>query len=119
MNQLAIQKIRLTENLANLYMLNDDLEAKVDNLSADPDTISIYAHELGYISDGEHLIKLAGFSGGVDRKLITGTALTITKPRFLSEWVCKLLAIISGLTAFFLCFFVFSEKKNDHIQEFF
>lgn len=102
MKQLLEQKDRLTANLGILYTLNESLDSHIQNLSSDRDTISIYAHELGYISEGEKLIKLAGFSGGIDRNLVAGNAISQNKPKFLPEWLCKFLGLLSGFFVFYL-----------------
>jgi hypothetical protein len=117
MSQLDRQKTIIQGNLGELYLINEDLNAKFSNLSADPDTISVYAHELGYIANGEKLIKLAGFSGGIDRNFDSGIALHIKKPNFLPEWICKFFGLFSGITAFFILTFIISGKKYDHTKK--
>ena len=117
MAQLDRQKTRIEENLDKLYLINEDLDAKFSNLSADPDTISIYAHELGYIANGEKLIKLAGFSGGIDRNFESGSAVQIKKPDFLPEWICKFFGLFSGITAFFVLTFFISGKKHENTKK--
>lgn len=112
MMQLEREKQTVSANLNALYELRDDLKAKLDNLSADPDTISIYAHELGYVYEGERLIRLAGFSGGIDRNLVPGTVRRMKDPSFLPEWICKLSGICAGFLAFFLFAHV-TRKSND------
>lgn len=108
MSQLIEQKRRISINLDSLYEINQEMNARLQNLSSDPDTISVYAHELGYISEGEQLIKLAGFSGGINRNLFAGSVVVSDEPKYLPEWLCKLLGIIVGIT-FFL---VYSYMKN-------
>lgn len=112
MMQLEREKQTISANLDSLYELRDDLKAKLDNLSADADTISIYAHELGYVYEGERLIRLAGFSGGIDRNLVPGTVRRMKDPGFLPEWICKLSGICAGLLAFFLFAHV-TRKTHD------
>lgn len=116
MKQLEREKTTVSANLGKLYELRDDLKSKLDNLSADPDTISIYAHELGYVYEGERLIRLAGFSGGIDRNLVPGTVLRIKAPGFLPEWICKLSGVCAGLLAFFL-FARLTRKYRDDYRE--
>ena len=100
MRQLESQREAVGANLDSLTLIRDDLDSRLKNLSADPDTISVYAHELGYVAEGERLIKLAGFAGGVDRAMATGQAIRITKPEHLPEWVCKLIALVCGAAAY-------------------
>ncbi len=112
MARLAEQKTIISGNLASLYVIKEDLNARMQNLSADPDTISVYAHELGYIAEGERLVKLAGFSGGIDRNMAAGTPLTPVLPNYLGEWLCKSFGIIAGLLVFFLFFYYMPGKKR-------
>lgn len=100
-SRLETEKERLVRNYEKLQHINTNLEACLANLTADPDTIAVYAHELGYIHEGEQLIKLAGFNGGINRNLVPGTALVSVKPDFLPEWICKLIGILFGTIAFF------------------
>jgi len=117
MSQLDRQKTKIESNLNTIYLLNEELDARFSNLSADPDTISVYAHELGYIANGEKLIKLAGFSGGIDRNFDSGTALQIKKPNFLPEWICKFFGLFSGITAFLILTCIISAKKYDNTKK--
>ena len=93
---------KLLSHLEYLYSVNVDLDARVKNLTADADTIAVYAHELGFVSEGERLIKLAGFSGGVDRKLSAGFPVKVNPPVFLPEWICKVFGLSGAALAFFL-----------------
>ncbi len=91
--QLSSEKDKVLLSLESLYAINSDLDARVKNLAADPDTIAVYAHELGFVAEDERLIRLAGFSGGIDRKLFAGSPVTVEAPSFLPEWVCKLASL--------------------------
>lgn len=102
MRALISERNRVSANVSALREVNDDLQCVLDNLSADPDTISVYAHELGYVREGERLIKLAGFTGGIDRKLFPGTALKVVPPSYLPEWLCKITGIIFGILTYSL-----------------
>jgi len=117
MNQLMNQTKLISGNLDELYTINEDLDARMKNLSSDPDTITVYAHELGYISNGEKLIKLAGFSGRIDRNLIPGSAISLDKPDFLPEWICKLFGLASGFLAFFLFSFFYWDTHHGNAKK--
>jgi hypothetical protein len=114
MEQLKQEKIRLANNLDQLYTINQDLDARLKNLTANPDTISVFAHELGYVSDGEKLIKLAGFSGGIDRHMVEGNALVPRKTSFVPEWMCKSSGLAVTAITYILILLFSSEKKNDY-----
>lgn len=114
MSQLLDEKTKISRNLENLQLINESLDARLQSLSADPDTISMYAHELGYVADGERLIKLAGFSGGIDRTFETGQAKSVAQPLFVSEWICKFFGILIGIVSFAYLMIVSMRKKNGH-----
>lgn len=94
MRFLALEKIKLQENVQNLETVNEDLAAILNNLSANPDTISMHAHELGYISEGERLIRLAGYSVKRQSAPASGTVIDYEKPDYLPEWISKLAGIL-------------------------
>jgi hypothetical protein len=112
MDQLSVERNKIAANLNSLYLLNEDLDSHFQNLSADAYTISVYAHELGYIAKDEKLIKLAGFNGGIDRSFESGSALTVRNPVFLPEWTCKFFGFASGAFAFFFITYLYGLKKN-------
>lgn len=114
MSQLTRERTRVSANLESLYIANEDLNSRFQNLSADPDTISVYAHELGYVANGEKLIKLAGFTGGIDRNFDSGSAISVIKPAFLPEWVCKFFGILSGVCSFFMLSYILTARSHDH-----
>lgn len=114
MRQLAGERARLATNLDTLRTINEDLDARFQCLSADPDTISVYAHELGYVADGERLIRLAGFTGGIDRTFDCGTALSVNAPKYLPEWMCKFFGVFAGICSFCLFSCIVASLNHDY-----
>ncbi len=110
--QLLEERDRLVAHLEELYSINIDLDAQVKNLTADPDTIAVYAHELGFVSGEEKLIKLAGFSGGIDRKLSAGFPVTVRKPEALPEWICKIFGLSSAAVSAIVLRLYKREKRH-------
>lgn len=115
--QLLEERDRLVYHLEELYSINIDLDAQVKNLTADPDTIVVYAHELGFVSGEEKLIKLAGFSGGIDRKLSAGFPVSIRKPESLPEWICKVFGLSSAVVSALILRLYKKEKKHGAIKK--
>ncbi len=109
MAQLEAERDKILANLESLYDINSELDARVKNLSADKDTIAMHAHEIGFVFEGERLVRLAGFSGGIDRKLSAGVPISAKTPASLPEWICKLFGF-SGAAA---CFFMQSIRKKN------
>lgn len=116
MDQLALEKQKVAANLENLYLMNEDLDSRFQNLSADADTISVYAHELGYVANGERLIKLAGFTGGIDRNFESGAAIPVKAPEFLPEWICKFFGFFAGICSFFIFSSILGRNHHDHTK---
>lgn len=94
MKKLVQQSETISENVQDLLSIRDELQDELANISGNPDTIAVYAHELGYISDGEYLMKLAGFTKGIKRDYIAGNALQSSTPFFIPEWINKLVGIL-------------------------
>ena len=46
----------MLSHLEYLYSVNVDLDARVKNLTADADTIAVYAHELGFVSVEQDIV---------------------------------------------------------------
>ncbi len=113
MRELEMERTRVRANLEALSETHDGLETALNNLSSDADTISVYAHELGYVREGERLIKLAGFSGGIDRKLVPGTVVTARIPSSLPEWICKLAGLVFGVLTYTLIAWRFPSERKE------
>lgn len=111
MNQLIRESERINQNLDELQEIHTSLNEHVWNLTANPDTIAVFAHELGYVTEGEKLIKLAGFKGGINRFFATGTALNVKKPEYIPDWTCKTIAGLAGVCSFFLQALLRRRKK--------
>jgi len=112
-SQLEQDKNRLQHNLESLQTIHTNLESQLANLTSDPDTISVYAHELGYIHEGEQLIKLADFNGGINRSMVPGKPIESRPPVFLPEWICKAVGVLFAALAFFCIEFVFRKHSHD------
>ncbi len=95
--QLKRQRDILLNHVTSLSDRGEKLTIRIANLSSDPDTIAVYAHELGYVYKDEGLIKLMHFSGAVEPKEEAGDIYSIEKPRFLSDALCKGIALCAGL----------------------
>ena len=88
MSHLQKEAETMKEHISSLRTMNEELAAQVKFFQRIP-TIAVMPHELGYIAEGERLIKLSGFIGGIDRNLHPGTLITRVKPIFLEDWICK------------------------------
>ena len=79
-------------------------------MSSDPETIAVYAHELGYVQKNERLIKLMNFSGSVERTEDPGVAYLIETPRYVPDAVCKTIAASMSIIVI-ICEMIVSQKN--------
>lgn len=117
MARLEAEKMRLAENIVRLEGIHEELDANFRNLSSDPDTIAMYAHELGYVAENERLIKLADFTGGIEREYSPGNVMKAVMPETVPEWLCKALGLFAGLCAFALVTKFLPEAKHDSFEK--
>ena len=94
--------------------MGDDLDSHIRNLTYDPETIAIYAHELGYIYNNEGIIKLVNFNSGFGKSLNPGTILKIEKPYYLSDYICKTIAVSLGIII--IIFEMLAVKKDGYFK---
>lgn len=96
---MEMQRNALIEHVDSLHGISEELDGYIQNLTYNPETISVYAHELGYIYENERMIKLVNFNSDFGKTLVPGTPLKIVEPQFLSDYVCKTISISFGLIA--------------------
>ena len=108
--QLKRQREALVQHVQQLSDIGENLSIRIANLSSDPQTIAVYAHELGYVQKDERLIKLMNFSGTVERTYDAGVAYIITPPRYVPDAVCKTIAMSMSIIVI-MCEMIASKKN--------
>ena len=108
--QLKRQRESLIQHVQLLSDMSENLNIRIANLSSDPQTIAVYAHDLGYVHKGEGLIKLMNFSGTAERTEDTGVAYLIEAPRYLPDAVCKTIAVSMSVISI-ICEMIASQKN--------
>ena len=108
--QLWRQRESLIQHVQLLSDIGEDLNIRIANLSSDPQTIAVYAHELGYVQKNERLIKLMHFSGNEERTEAAGVAYLIEVPRYLPDSVCKTIAVSMSIIVI-MCEMIVSKKN--------
>ena len=108
--QLARQRDALVQRVQLLSDIGENLNIRIANLSSDPQTIAMYAHELGYVQKNERLIKLMNFSGTAEYTEDTGVAYLIEEPRYLSDSACKTIAVSMSIIVI-MCEMILSKKN--------
>lgn len=108
--QMQEQKRILSTHTAEIQKLHDRLDLEYSALENDPDVISAYARKLGYVSDGEKLVKINGLASSVTEIYDTGTIQKPIEPIYIPESFCKFFAIITGTLVFLLL--ILNDHKN-------
>ncbi|UTC61566.1 septum formation initiator family protein [Treponema sp. OMZ 788] len=112
---IEIQRDALVNHVRSLRQTGEDLDSLIRNLTYDPETIAVYAHELGYIYNNEGIIKLVNFNSGFGKALNPGTILKIETPYFLSDYMCKTIAISLGIIV--IIFQLLAVKKDGYFKK--
>ena len=112
---IETQRDTLVSHVRSLRQTGEDLDSLIRNLTYDPETIAIYAHELGYIHDNEGIIKLVSFNSGFGKDLNPGTILKVETPYFLSDYICKTIAASLGLLV--IIFQMLAAKKDGYFKK--
>ncbi len=94
---METQRDALIQNVNALNSKGYELDCHIKNLTYDPETIALYANELGYIYENEGIIKLVDFNSGFGRSFKPGNLFKIAEPHFLSDYICKTMAISFGI----------------------
>ena len=111
------QRDALIRHVNLLNQTGYELDTRIRTLTYDPSTIAVYAHELGYIYDDEGIIKLVNFNSAFGKTLHPGTVLNLETPHYLSDYVCKTVALSVGILV--LLFEMLAVKKNDYFKRLF
>jgi cell division protein FtsB len=96
-SQLQEQKRIVGIHTAEIQKKHDRLVLEHNALLNDSDVIAAYARRLGYVNDGEKLVKINGLTPAVTEIYETGTVQKSQEPYFLPEWFCKIFGVCSGV----------------------
>ncbi len=113
---METQRDALIAKVNSLNLTGNDLDNHIEDLRNDPDTIAIYAHELGYIYENEGIIKLAGFNSELSKMLNPGAPLKISQPHFISDYICKTISFSFGIIVI-ICEMLVVRKKYAYKKE--
>ena len=118
-SQLIKQRNLLSENVISIQKINNELELEYTALLNDPEVIASYAHSLGFVQDGEYIVKFTGIPTMSEKVYSAGKYYVCQPVEFVSERVCKIL----GLSVFVLCMILFTlfnlsdKKKSNKIEK--
>ncbi len=112
-SQLAVQKMNLCSNIAKIQKINDELILEYTALTKDDEVISAHARRLGFVKEGEHLVKISGIPPKTQKAYSVGKYYKISEIQFVPEYICKILGFSVSFLTFFICFLIsLSDKKN-------
>lgn len=113
--QLREQKRILSARADEIQKINDSLSLEFTALEKDPDVIAGFARKMGYVRDGEKLVKINGLVSADEYHFETGSPVKYIEPYALPEWFCK----VSGILMFFVAYLYISLKdyKNKESDE--
>jgi len=96
--QLREQKRILSARADEIQKINDSLTLEYTALEKDPDVIAGFARKMGYVRDGEKVVKINGLINIDEYHFETGMPVKSVEPYSLPEWFCK----VAGLLMFFV-----------------
>lgn len=95
-SQIRQQKMLLSAHTQEIQKIHDKLYLEHTALEKDADMIKAYARKLGYVSEGEKLVKITGLSNNFADVYDTGSVKKSVQPVFVPEWFCKMFGLICG-----------------------
>jgi len=113
--KLEDEKVNILKNISDIKHKGVELDVLIKNLTSDEETIRIFAHDLGYVAEGETIVKLPSFKPDVLSDINYGTALEVRRSSFISDSLCKKFATLMGLIAFIIE--VLIAKSYDYKEE--
>ena len=97
--QLIKQRNKLAQNVTEIKKINDELSLEYTSLLKDSDVIASYARKLGFVREGEHIVRFTGGLKMNEKIYSAGSYYECENIQYIPEWICKVL----GLSVFFLC----------------
>lgn len=110
----------VTNVVKNINLINKkgvELDVLIKNLTSDEQTIKIFAHDLGYINEGESIIKLTSLKSDPLRDMSYGSAITIHKAAFISDSLCKRFAFLMGLVSLIIEILILKSYDSSETRE--
>lgn len=93
-NQLKEQKRLVSAHTTEIQKTTDELTLESLALQNDKDVIAAYARKLGYVGEGEKLVKISGLAAKETQIFDPGTVIKYPPVKYVPEWVCKSIGLI-------------------------
>lgn len=111
-NQLNYQKNILSTNVEKITKINDTLNLDYLALENDVGIITSKARSLGFIYEGEKLIKINGISDQGKSFYDTGSIISLEEITFLPEKSCKIICLMGFILSFIIFLLVDLKIKS-------
>lgn len=108
--QMEEQRRILSTRSAAIEKTNEQLKMEKSALLYDMDVIAAYARKLGFVKDGEKLVKVSGLAQRETRIFDPGIVQKSEAVSYLPEWFCK----SSGLVIFILMYIILFLYDFNH-----
>jgi cell division protein FtsB len=102
--QLEEEVVRLSKNLDELELTHRKFLSTAASLETDPETLAVYARQLGYGHSGEKFIRIIGQENTLNPEMFLGRVLQPAEPEFVPDVKTKVLALAFALAV--LIFFI-------------
>ena len=114
LKQITQQKLELNNTIEKLESLNKELEMLRIEFSVDKEAIASYAKKIGFVAEGEKIVKISGIAKDLEPVLDCGSLYHITPIDFLPEWAIKVLSLVSFIITYA---FIFLRQLSKKIEE--
>lgn len=108
--QLLKQKIILSTRAEKIQRINESLQLEYTALEKDLDVIKALAHKLGYVCEGERIVKINGLDFSDDYRYDVGTPIKAEKPETFPEYFAKAIGLIVFITVYL--YLLLKDVKN-------
>ena len=103
-NQLLEQKRSISANTQAIENINEELKLEKTAIQNDREVIAAYARKLGYVSEGEKLVKIKGLGSLSDMSYDTGTVMKAKEVTYCPELICKFCGVFIAVVLLVLLF---------------
>jgi cell division protein FtsB len=114
-NDLLEEQARQEANLKELARINEELENTQNALLYDPDTIRVYARDLGFGEEGEQFVRIVGLGQNRKAPLFPGEVVVAEERRPMDSRTIGLISLFAALAA--LIAFVVQDMLDLNLDE--
>lgn len=101
-NQMLEQKREIGLHCEEIKKTNNELELEKVALLNDMDVVAAYARKMGYVSEGEKLVKISGLAARETRIFDPGSVMRHKEVTYMPEVFCKSIGIFVFLLVYLI-----------------